>query len=118
MNRNPVTDLLREMGLDNIDMRIYIYLAKNGPHSARALCSNLELAKQRHYPSLCSLKQKGLIKETQEPPTFSAVPFENVLDLLIMSKIGEAQMTKQHKSELIAAWQSQVLKTPETKHLR
>jgi HTH-type transcriptional regulator, sugar sensing transcriptional regulator len=107
LKNGPVIELLSKLGLKRLDVNVYIFLAKKGPRKGRELCSDMKITKQQLYPCLQTLKQRGIVNATaQHPAVFWAVPFEEVLDLSIKSKMDEAQVTEQHKSDLFAIWKS------------
>ena len=71
------------LGLSNIDAQVYIYLALNGPCKARELMDEMELYKNQLYCSLKNLKEKDIVCASNGfPAAFSAIPFDEVLDLL------------------------------------
>jgi sugar-specific transcriptional regulator TrmB len=112
MDHQPVLDLLTKLGLKRLETNVYIFLAKKGPHKGSELCSEMKILKQQLYPCLQNLKQAGIITVTQHHPvTFSAKPFEEILDLSIESITNEAQKTQQNKTELLDAWKSIIQQT-------
>ncbi len=93
-------------GLSEMDVQVYVFLAKVGPQKARDISKALGIYKQKLYPSLKNLQSKGVVSATLEQPArFSAVQFEKVLDLFIKAKIEEAQIIQQEKAELLSSWQ-------------
>jgi sugar-specific transcriptional regulator TrmB len=106
-NHKPVTDLLAKLGLNRLDINVYIFLAKKGPRKGTELCNEMKILKQQLYTSLQNLKRTGIINATQNhPATFSAKPFEEILNLSIKSIIDEAQNTQHNKTELFKTWKS------------
>jgi sugar-specific transcriptional regulator TrmB len=104
-----VLDTLTSFGLKRIDAQVYVFLAKKGPHKGRDLSNALKLPKQRLYPCLNCLKHKKLINSTpNRPALFSAVPFEEALDLLVKAKMEEAQHTQQNTDKALSDWQSMI----------
>ena len=80
-------------GLSKTDSQVYVFLAEKGPKKAIEISKALRIYKQKLYPSLKNLQNKGVITATLEHPArFSAVQFEKVLDLFIKAKMGEAQI--------------------------
>ena len=73
------------------------------------------MQKQQVYSSLKKLQSKAVVSATLEHPArFSAVPFENVLDLFIKAKLQEAQAIQHEKSKLLSSWQAmQAAATPD-----
>jgi sugar-specific transcriptional regulator TrmB len=98
---------LEEFGLKRVDAEVYIYLAKKGPLRAGDLASDLKLSKQKLYHSLRNLRNKGVITADAEQPTsFSAITFENALDVLVRANIEQAKAIKETKEELLSSWRS------------
>jgi len=74
-------------GLTRVDAEVYVYLAKKGPQKAVDLAKALNINKQKIYASLKNLQTKGLV--SKDRTIFSALPFEEALDLLIKMKAGK-----------------------------
>lgn len=106
---------LRDLGLTRLDSKIYIYLAKKGPQKGKEISKALKVQKQQVYSSLKKLQSKAVVSATLEHPAkFSAVQFENVLDLFIKAKLQEAQTIQTEKSKLLSSWQAmQAAATPD-----
>jgi sugar-specific transcriptional regulator TrmB len=105
MNLEPVHNALESLGLKRSEIRLYIYLSRNGPQKCSDICKKLDLAKQQVYPSLRELREKNAASATPEhPAVFSAKPFEEILNLLRQSKINEAEKTQHDKEQIIQAW--------------
>jgi sugar-specific transcriptional regulator TrmB len=99
--------MLANLGFDQIDAQVYVYLAKKGMHKASAICRALKLTKQQLYPCLKRLQGKGIVSSTIEHPArFSATPFEKVMDLFIKAKMKETQSLQQSKAEILSNWQN------------
>jgi sugar-specific transcriptional regulator TrmB len=102
-----ILDTLMSFGLKRTDAQVYIYLAKKGPQKGRDLSNALKLPKQQLYLCLNCLKHKKLINSTPNlPALFSAVPFEEALDLLVKAKLEEAQRTQQNTDKALCDWHS------------
>ncbi len=98
-------------GLKRTDAQVYIYLAKKGPQKGRDLSNALKLPKQRLYSCLNCLKHKKLINSSRNRPAiFSAVPFEEALDLLVKAKmkkaLEEARRIQQNTDKALCDWQA------------
>ena len=107
LNHELLIDTLQHFGLKRIDVRVYAFLAKKGPHSGKDLASALKITKQQVYPSLKNLQERGIVKSTNErPAVFSAVSIEEVLDMFIKTRIKEIQRLIQNKEEALCKWKS------------
>jgi sugar-specific transcriptional regulator TrmB len=101
-----VLKTLANLGFDQVDAQIYVYLAKKGMQKASDICKALKLTKQQFYPSIKQLQNKGIVSSTIEHPArFSALPFEKVLDLFIKTKMEETRHLQQSKEAILSNWQ-------------
>ena len=99
------------LGLSETDAQVYVYLALNGPLKAKEITKQLGLYKEQLYRSLKNLKDKDIVKASVDfPAVFSAVSFEEVLDLLTEIKKEQAQALRDVKEELLASWKSVIKK--------
>ena len=99
------------LGLSETDAQVYVYLALNGPLKAKEITKQLGLYKKQLYRSLKNLKDKDIVKASVDfPAVFSAVSFEEVLDLLTEIKKEQAQALRDVKEELLASWKSVIKK--------
>ena len=99
MSQEQVLKTLENLGFDQVDAQIYVYLAKKGVQKASDICKALKLTKQQLYPCLKRLQSKGIVSSTMEHPArFSVMPFEKVLDLFIKAKMEETQRLRAKQS--------------------
>jgi sugar-specific transcriptional regulator TrmB len=107
MKKSLVFETLEIFGFKQIDIQVYIFLAKKGPHCHGEIGKTLQISKEQIYRSLKRLKGLEAVYATLEKPaTFYALPFEQVLDMFASSKINEAKNTQQNKDRLLVKWQS------------
>jgi sugar-specific transcriptional regulator TrmB len=107
LSLNRVFKALIELGLSQTDARVYIYLATKGSKSANEICDALKANKQIIYPSLKNLRNNRIITvNSKRPLIFSAVPFEEVLDMLIKKKFEQSEEILETKKELVKSWTS------------
>jgi sugar-specific transcriptional regulator TrmB len=107
LSQEQVLKTLLGLGLTRLDSQVYIYLAKKGPQKGRDLLKGLKIPRQQLYRSLKNLQSKGIVSGTFEHPArFTAISFDKILDLFIKSKIAEAQLIQERKSEILTSWQS------------
>jgi len=115
LNHELLIDTLQHFGLKRIDVRVYAFLAKKGPHSGKDLASALKITKQQVYPSLKNLQERGIVKSTfKRPAVFSAASIEEVLDMLMKTRIEEIQRLIQNKEEALSKWKSVMRNDSET----
>ena len=90
-------------GLSEMDAQVYVFLSEKSPKKAIEISKALRIYKQKLYPSLRNLQNKGVVSATLEHPArFSAIKFEKVLDLFIEAKMGEAKIIQQEKAEMLS----------------
>jgi len=107
LSQEQVLKMLSNLGFDQVDAKVYVYLAKKGMRKAIEIRKATKLTKQQLYPSLKRLQSKGIVSSTIEHPArFSAMPFETVLDLFIKAKIEETRTLQQSKAEILSNWQN------------
>lgn len=98
---------LISLGLSEVDAKVYINLAMKGLARARKIVNDLGINKRQIYRSLKLLEQKGIIMVSDEHPAeFSALPFEEVLDMLIELKEEQAKDVKKRRKELLSSWKA------------
>ncbi len=102
-----IVKALKNLGLSETDVQVYVFLSKKGPQKVREISKALGIYRQQLYLSLKSLQSKGIVSATFEhPANFSAIPFEKVLDMFVKSKLEEAKKIQVEKDELITNWQT------------
>lgn len=107
MSLKRLLETLAGYGLNHSDAKIYVFLAKKGPHTGKNLATTLNMPKSQLYPCLRKLENKRIVIATHERPAqFSAVPFEKAIDLLVKAKLEEAQRTQQNTHKALCDWQS------------
>lgn len=81
MSLERIIQALISLGLTRTDAEVYVYIAKKGSQESSDLCKSLNYSKRQISDSLNSLKNMGLV--TEADARFFALPFEEVLNLLI-----------------------------------
>ena len=93
------------LGLSEREVQVYFYIATKGPTFARNIISNLPIKKRMNYRILKNLQVKGIIIVRKNKPTeYFALPFEDVLNMLIEQRNKQAKLIKEKKEELILNW--------------
>ena len=107
MSLERVLRTLEGFSLTRVDAEVYVYLAKTGPQKGRDLTSGLKMTKQQLYPILKGLQKKGVVTSSSERPAlFSALAFEELLNLFVRLNLDQAQIIKETKDELLANWRN------------
>ena len=97
---------LEKFGLTKNQSKVYLYLSKNGPHSANELTKLLKLPRTETYHLLTVLQNKGIVLgKFGKPNKFDSLPFEKTLSILVNNeKIRITELTKQG-DELTNLWE-------------
>jgi len=99
-----IIEALVRLGLSRVEAEVYVYIANNGSQEAVILAKALNLKKSTMRASLRNLKKKGLV--TKRGPSFSALPFEEALELLIKTEKEQARAMHESKEELLTTWET------------
>jgi sugar-specific transcriptional regulator TrmB len=107
LSQEQVLKTLANLGFDEVEAQIYVYLAKKGIRKASEILQATKLTKQQLYPSIKRLQSKSIVTSTMEHPArFSVMPFEKVLDVYIQAKMEEAKKIEQSKAEILSNWKN------------
>jgi len=114
LGEDSVRKVLKDFGLTDKEVEVYVFLAKHGILKSREVARQIKKDKAQVLRILKSLQNKGLIESTLEAPKrFIAVPFEKVLDLFIKAKRDEATLIESIKKDLLLYWKSTGKTRPE-----
>ncbi len=97
---------LEKFGLTKNQSKVYLYLSKNGPHSANELTKLLKLPRTETYHLLTGLQNKGIvIGKFGKPNKFDTLPLEKTISILVNNeKIRITELAKQG-DELTNLWE-------------
>lgn len=105
MSLERVFKALVSLGLSQLDARVYIFLATKGSKKARKVAATLEINRQQVYRIMKRLQNRGIIiVKNEHPAEFSALPFEEALNLLMKVKEKKAQALQEEKEKLLSSW--------------
>lgn len=105
MSKKRIINALKKFGLSTTDTQVYVYLAKQGPREIRDIASVLNLGENNIHKSLRDLQSMNLVRASIEYPLeFEALPFEEVINLIIEIKKEQAKTLKSSKEELLSSW--------------
>lgn len=105
---------LVSLGFTEIEAKVYVFLATEGPRKAREIAGALNIHRRQLYYILKGLKSKGVVCASFEYPAhFSAVLLERVLDILIVEQEKQQQNLEASKNELLSIWRYITKKTSE-----
>jgi len=107
LSKERTINALKGLGLSTIDTQVYVLLAKDGPHKIKEIASALNLHERKIHRSLKDLQSISIVKASIEYPLeFMAVPFEEVINLIIEVKKEQAKTLRESKKELLSSWRS------------
>jgi sugar-specific transcriptional regulator TrmB len=107
LSLKQVLETLACFDLKQSDVKVYVFLAKKGPHTGKDISNMLNMPRWQLYQCLRNLEGKGVVSGTPERPAlFSAVPFEKVIDLIIKAKLEEAEHAQQNSHKALLDWKS------------
>jgi sugar-specific transcriptional regulator TrmB len=107
LSGKTVETILKDLGLTEKEVDVYIFLAKHGVLKSREVARQLRKDRAQILRILKSLQSKGLAESTLETPKrFSAVPLEKVLDAFVKAKRDEANIIESTKRDLLIYWKS------------
>ena len=102
MSLERVIETLVRLGLSRSEAEVYVYLANKGPHKAVSIAHVLRANKSTAYDNLKKLQTKNLV--TKNNAIYSALPFEQALELLIKREKKQANHFQESTKKLVATW--------------
>ena len=96
MSLEKIIKILEDFGFKRTEAEVYVYLAKKGPQTVKNMFDALKISKQQLYLILKNLKTKSVIKvSSKRSMVFTALPFEEILDLLVKTNLEQAKRIKE-----------------------
>ena len=105
MSLERVMKALIGLGLSRVDAEVYIYTAKKGSQKMSDLKQSLNYSKIQINQSLKTLTIFGLVEK--DGLVFSAIPFEDALELLINRKKKETNNFQKSEKEFLVNWKKE-----------
>jgi sugar-specific transcriptional regulator TrmB len=100
------TALLR-LRLSKNEVKIYLFLARQGAQKAQRIAESLGLPRTEAYKVLRELENKGIIfRILERPMKFMVVPFEKILEEDIEGRRQKILKLEKKKDELLHLWQT------------
>jgi sugar-specific transcriptional regulator TrmB len=116
LSHERVLKALVSLGLSQVEARVYVYLASEGPQKVENIAKTLKLDKQHLHSTMKSLQNKRIVNATLEySAQFSALPFEIALDSLVEAKRKKVQRIEENKEEIISYWRSMIARDATTR---
>jgi sugar-specific transcriptional regulator TrmB len=105
LGEEQISNTLKDFGLTEKEILIYIFLAKHGLLKGGDVSKYTKTNKAEVYRVLRNLQNKGLIESTlQSPPRYAAVSLEKIIDRQIKAKQDEAAKIEKAREELMNYW--------------
>lgn len=113
MGTEVILKVLSDCGLTETESKVYLFLATSGLQKVRDISTNLKMHKAQVYRILKDLEARGMVEKTFESPMrFTALPFEELLNLCIETKRNEANALANDKNRLTTLWKAFEIETP------
>ncbi len=107
MSNKRVMITLTSLGLSQIDAKVYIYLATNGPQNAEQIGDALKLKQQLLNQTIERLKDMGVVSSFLKQTTLlSALPFQQALEWLVKANLKKAKSIEEDKDEILSKWKT------------
>jgi sugar-specific transcriptional regulator TrmB len=107
LSKQRIIKALEGLGLMQVDAQIYIFLAKDGPHTLQEIMDAVNLQESKVYRSLKDLQNMEVVKTSRDyPMKYSAVTFEDVIDLFIEVKKEQTKSMQENREELLSSWKT------------
>ena len=115
MSLEKALKALTSLGLSEVDAKVYIYLAKKGPHEQEDLAVALKTSEYKLSLSIDKLLSKKMIKAaTEHSIKYSALELEEVLDQYVQSENQLVRTLQMSSNDLLFAWHKMVEKNEHT----
>ena len=102
MKNGAVEKTLRDFGLNEREVEVYVLLGKRGVLKAGDISKKLKIHRGEVYRTLKTLQKKGVVEATLENPTrFTAVPLKKVIESFVESKREEVALIEEKKKDLV-----------------
>ena len=105
MSLERILRTLEGLGLSRVESEVYVYLAKSGPSKTKEIGAGLRMTQRQVYSTLNALKKKGIvISRPERARMFSAIAFDELLNLFMKARAEKAKAIKETKQELVDSW--------------
>ncbi len=104
---NSAQEILQKLGLTQNELKVYLYLNKNGSKKAKEIAQNQKIPRTQTYHLLTALQNKGMVIMVSDRITkFEGIEFEKVLDILINNELKRIEDLQLMRSELSELWKA------------
>jgi sugar-specific transcriptional regulator TrmB len=111
LSKERIIKVLEGLGMSSRDILVYVFLANSGPHTKKEIVEDLKIQERKIYHSLKSLQDIEIVKTTDEyPEQYSAMTFEEVIDLFIEVKKEQTKTLQESREGLLSSWRATIKK--------
>jgi len=104
---NSAQEILQKLGLTQNELKVYLYLNKNGSKKAKEIAQNQKIPRTQTYHLLTALQNKGMVIMVSDRITkFEGIEFEKVLDILINNELKRIEELQSMRRELSELWKA------------
>jgi len=104
---NSAQEILQKLGLTQNELKVYLYLNKNGSKKAKEIAQNQKIPRTQTYHLLTALQNKGMVIMVSDRITkFEGIEFEKVLDILINNELKRIEDLQSMRSKLSELWKA------------
>jgi sugar-specific transcriptional regulator TrmB len=105
MSKETIIIALKNFGVTNKEVEVYILLAKKGPLKGTEIAKQIKRSRGQVYRILKNLQKKGFVEVTLEhPKRFIAITFEKVIEILAKAKRDEVARIEDSTKDLLGDW--------------
>lgn len=105
LSKDWMLTTLINLGFTESEVQVYVFLVTEGPKKARDIADTLKIQKNQLYCILKKLRSQGIVNSSSEyPARFSVILFDQILDLIIKTKVEQQEALEASKQELLSAW--------------
>jgi sugar-specific transcriptional regulator TrmB len=98
MSLERIFKALVSLGLSKSEARVYIFLALEGQKKVQSIVDNLKMGRHRICRILKNLQNKKIVVSSiKDENTYSALPFEEALELLIKTEKNQTNAIQEKK---------------------
>jgi sugar-specific transcriptional regulator TrmB len=105
MNEATILVALKNFGLGDKEVEVYILLAKRGPLKGTEIAKQIRRSKGQVYRLLKNLQKKGFVEVTlEQPKRFIAISFEKIIEIIAKTKRDELSRIEDSTKDLLYDW--------------
>jgi sugar-specific transcriptional regulator TrmB len=115
MTQEIVTEFLRDVGLNENEIKIYYFLARFGPQKANGIIKKFRMHKMQVYRYLQDMEKKGVVTLFfGAPKRFIATPIDDLLNEKMQNTRIILEKLEKHKREISDNWDNFLANRGET----